>query len=315
MILITGGMGFIGLHTARRILDTGEDVVVTYFQTWREPSFMAGEYGKRVHVEKLDVSDQDAVSEVVRRHEVDGIIHLAVPGLGALSPAEEFRANTQGLLAVLEAGREHGVKRVSLASSVAVYASLPAGPFTEDMPLPMTSGNPTEAYKKAWEVLGLHFGSRTGMEVVALRIGGIYGPLYHSMANLPSRLVHAAVRGTEPDFSDARGGVPFEDAVADLCYVKDCAVGIALVQLAPSLAHPVYNVGAGRGTRNAALCDAVTAAVSGAGFTLREGPGPRSRPEGYMDTSRILDELGFEPHYDIVAGVADYAAWLGSNQQ
>ena len=38
--LITGGMGFIGLHTARAFLDAGEDVVITYFQTWREPSFL-----------------------------------------------------------------------------------------------------------------------------------------------------------------------------------------------------------------------------------------------------------------------------------
>ncbi len=42
--LITGGMGFIGLHTARAFLDAGEDVVITYFQTWREPSFMKDVY-------------------------------------------------------------------------------------------------------------------------------------------------------------------------------------------------------------------------------------------------------------------------------
>jgi len=43
MVLITGGMGFIGLHTARRFLDAGEDVVVTQFRTRREPSFIESE--------------------------------------------------------------------------------------------------------------------------------------------------------------------------------------------------------------------------------------------------------------------------------
>ena len=38
-VLITGGMGFTGLHTARALLDAGEDVVITWYQTWREPDF------------------------------------------------------------------------------------------------------------------------------------------------------------------------------------------------------------------------------------------------------------------------------------
>ena len=58
--LITGGMGFIGLHTARAFLDAGEDVVMTYFQTWREPSFMKDEYHKRVQIEQVDVTDREA---------------------------------------------------------------------------------------------------------------------------------------------------------------------------------------------------------------------------------------------------------------
>ena len=39
-VLITGGMGFIGLHTAKAFVDAGEDVVITWFQTWREPDFI-----------------------------------------------------------------------------------------------------------------------------------------------------------------------------------------------------------------------------------------------------------------------------------
>ena len=58
--LITGGMGFIGLHTAKAFVDAGEDVVITYYQTWREPSFIKDEFGKRVIVEKADVSQPSA---------------------------------------------------------------------------------------------------------------------------------------------------------------------------------------------------------------------------------------------------------------
>src|SRR2546427_10611594 len=95
--LITGGMGFIGLHTARAFLDAGEDVVITYFQTWREPSFMKDEYHKRVQIEKAEVTDRDSLMALGKKHMIDRIAHLAVPGLGALGPVDGLRANITGL--------------------------------------------------------------------------------------------------------------------------------------------------------------------------------------------------------------------------
>src|SRR6266487_3149830 len=103
------------------------------------------------------------------------------------------------------------------------------------------------------EVLGMHYADRTGLDVAFARVGGVYGPLYHSMANLPSRLCHAAVHGRAPDYSGARGGVPFEEDANDLCYVKDCAKGIQLLQMAETLPHRVYNIGGGAAVSNRAL--------------------------------------------------------------
>jgi UDP-glucose 4-epimerase len=315
MILITGGMGFIGLHTARRILDAGEDVVITRYNAWREPDFIKGELGKRVAVERVDVTSPHDVLDVVRKHKVTGVVHLAVPGLGALSPAEDYRVNTSGLLTILEAARVWGVKRVTLASSIAVYGSLPQGPFREDDRLPVQSGNPTEAFKKTWEILALHYADRTGMELISMRIGGIYGPLYHSMANLPSRLCHAAVKGVEPDYSPARGGVPFADDEGDLCYVKDCAQGVQLVQMAPKLRHRIYNIGAGRPVANSALVKAVKTVAPAANPSLQAGRGPRAKSNPYMETARVSEELGFKPEYDIERGIADYIGWLRKNPE
>src|SRR5207248_317836 len=195
-VLITGGMGFTGLHTARAFLDAGEDVVITWYQTWREPDFIKDDYHKRVKIERVDVTSHHDVLDVARRHRVTDICHLAVPGLGALSPAEDYRVNTASLINVLEAGRLVGARRISIASSQTVYGGVPEGPFREDMNLPAQSRSNTEAFKKAWEILGMHWGERSGIEVAMLRLGGIVGPLYHTLANLMSRLVHAAVNGT-----------------------------------------------------------------------------------------------------------------------
>ena len=317
MILITGGMGFIGLHTARAFLDAGEDVVLTHFKTRREPDFIKDALGTRARVESLDVADASAVQAVVARHAVHGIVHLAVPGLGALTPADEYRTNTQGLLNVLEAGRQAGVRRVTIASSIAVYWGLDHGPLREDDRLPLPSTSPTEAFKKAEEVLGQHYADRTGLDVVYGRLGLIYGPLYHSMANLPSRLTHAAVRGTRPDFTGMREA-PLADDAADLCYVKDCARGVQLLHQADRerLKHRVYNIGGGRAVTNAELAAAVNKAVPEADVRLEPGRSARGgRQDAYMDLTRAGEDLGYEPAFSVDQAIADYASWLRSNPQ
>jgi UDP-glucose 4-epimerase len=250
----------------------------------------------------------------VHKHNVDSIIHLAVPGLGALTPSEEFRTNTEGLINVLDAAKEGNVKRVSLASSLAVYANVKQGPWKEDIPLPIPSSNPTEAYKKTFEILGLFYAQQTGLDVVALRIGGIYGPLYHTMANLPSRLTHAAVKGEQPQLS-GRGGAAVAGDYGDMCYVKDCAQGIQKVHMAGELPHRIYNIGGGRATQYAELVSAVNKAVPGANISLPEGSSGRNGPSSYCDISQTAADAGYKPEYDVEKGVADYAAWLRSNPE
>ncbi len=306
-VLITGGMGFIGLHTARAFVDAGEDVVITYYQTWREPGFIKDEYGKSVIVEKADVSQPSVIEELAKKHSAEHIVHLAVPGVAALGPYDDYRVNMNGLIGVLEAARNAGVRRLSLASSIAVYHSLPEGPYRETDRLPVESANPTETFKKAWEILAFHYAARTGLEVVSMRIGGIWGPLYHSMMNLPSRLAHAAVAGAPPDYSR---GVPFAEDTGDVCYVKDCAQGIKLVQLTENLGYRIYNVSSGLAVSNQRLVDAVKAVKPGADLPLQAGKGPAYKENSYLDMTRARDDLGFENQFTPESAMADYIAWL-----
>lgn len=309
MILVTGGMGFIGLHTARRLLDAGEDVVLTRFRTWRLPDFLQPELGRRVHVETVDLGDGWGLLDVLRRHAVTSVLHLASPALGT-GPAQEYGSAIHCLVNVLEAARQHGARRVSVASSLAVYGMAGAGPWREDMPLPVESASHIEAAKKAMEIVGLHFADRTGLDVLMLRMAAIYGPLYHSMANLPSRLCHAAVAGTEPDLEGVRGGVQYLEDGGDLCYVKDCAEGVRLLHLSPALRHRVYNVGAGRSVTNGAVANAVRRAAPDAAIALPSRGLPVGAEPAHMDITRIQEETTYAPSYDIDSGIADYVAWL-----
>jgi UDP-glucose 4-epimerase len=315
MILITGGLGFIGLHTARCFLDRGETVLLTQYRVRREPDFLKGEIGKRAFIETLDVTSSHDVIDVTRRHKVTGIVHLAVPGLGALSAAEDYRVNVLGFLNILEAARLCDVKRVSFASSVAVYAGLPAGPFREDAFLPVHSGNPTETFKKALEILGLHYAQRTNLEVVALRIGTPFGPLYHTLAAPTSRICHAAARGIPTDFTGARRGAPHEDDDTGAFYVKDCAAAIQLIQSADKLAHRAYNISAEQPITYGEFAESVRSVVPDAQIGLLRGRSPQQRANAYLDISRIKDELGYRQQYSVREGIEEYIDWLRRNAE
>ena len=308
--LLIGGMGFIGLHTARSFLDAGQDVVLTYHRNRREPDFLKPDLGRRARVEQLDVLDAARVAETVRTHEVEGVVYLAVPALSGVSPVDEFQINTTGYLNVLEASRAAGVRRLTVTSSLAVYSNVTERPWREDAPFPALSTNPTEAYKKGLEILGLFFGQRTGLDVVMLRVAGIFGPVYHSMANLPSRLCHAAAHGKQPDFSGMRYGPPKAGDGGDVCYVKDAALGIQMVHSAPRLEHRIYNLGNGRVTRNADLVNWLRKVVPDFHVDLPPGGEAENR---YMDLTRVSSEIGYTPKIGVEAGLAEYVDWLKSH--
>ena len=307
MILVTGGLGFVGSHTVASLLRAGHDVVATRYRSGRMPSFLAD---KKFVIENVDVTGPHAVIEVARKHKIDSIVHLVVTPLGQLSPAEDYRLNMSGLINVLEAGRVAGAKRISIASSSSIYGGVASGPYREDMPLRVYGAHPTEAFKKSFEVLGRHYGDRTGIEVVCLRIGNVWGPVYHSMNNLASRLAHAAVTGQPAPLPRPNGRPDFAGDALDAIYVKDCAEGIRAVHTAPTLDHAVYNIGGGRSVTGADFAAAIKKAAPGIAVTLKEGSGPDNRGDNpVMDLGRIAS-LGYRPAFEVDSGMADYVAWL-----
>ena len=315
MILVTGGMGFIGMHTTRKLLDAGESVVVSYNNAQREPDLWKAEVGKRVFTERVDTTNPHAVLEAGIKHGVTGIVHLVSPRLGALSPGQEMKVNIDGLLNVLEAARILGVKRVCVASSNAVYGMVPDGPFREDMPIPVESANPIDAFKKSFEVLGLHYGDRTGVEVVMMRISGVFGPLYYSMFSAHSRMSHAAAKGAPADFGGSLTGAPFEDDRSDYAYVLDVATGIQKLQLAPSLPHRVYNIGSGRADSYGEVAAAVKKLAPNAHIELQSGASGRGKANPVADLSRIGEDVGFAPEYTLESSIAEYLEWLKTYPQ
>jgi UDP-glucose 4-epimerase len=314
MILVTGGLGFIGVHTVRALLDLGEACVLVQRRAGGVPDDLADE---RVVVERGDITELAALRDIGARHEITGIVHLAgsVPWPpGSDEPVAGARKAIDSLLNVLQVAHDWGVARVGVASTIGVYGGVAAdGPWGEDAPLPMTSPHVIPAFKKVGELLVDHLAGGTGLDVVNYRIGAIWGP--RGQAESPffaaPQLVHAAARGTTPDLSMLPSPASAEDSI-DMCYVKDCGRAIAALQLADKLNHRTYNVGSGRATTNAEVIAAIRKVVPDARVELPVGtPGPRH----YLDITRLEQDTGYRPAYDIDRAVADYLAWLRAGNE
>ena len=310
MILVTGGLGMIGAHTAQALLDLGEEVVVTRHSSAHVPTFLAG----RVTVEQLDVTDRDAFLALGERHDITGIVHLAAPrpsfapsasGESVDDTIEFLRINTTGLYNALEAARAWQVRRFAVASSIGLYLGRSEPSWHEDLELPTNAlDNPILSFKKAAEPLTKQALAGTGVHPVVLRIGTIWGPLgdptspFYPLPALTSAVIH----GGEPPQVNADDG-------GDLCYAPDAGRAIALLMTAPTLNHDTYNLSSGRPVTHGEYAAALEAAIPGAQVDVTPG----GQPAPYLDITRLTADTGFTPSFDITTAVADLVNWLAKN--
>ncbi|TCC23432.1 NAD-dependent epimerase/dehydratase family protein [Kribbella speibonae] len=291
MILVTGGLGMIGAHAARALVDLGREVVVTSHRRGDVPSFLDG----KVAVESLDVTDRDAFLALGERYGVSDIVHLAgsIPGD---DPVAYFRDDTTGLFNALDAARAWGVRRFAVASSLGVYIGQDESPWHEGLALPSAElPHLIVAFKKAVEPLATHALQGTGVHPVVLRIGSTWGPLMdpESIFSPIPPYVSAVLRGETPTPLPA-------DAGGDWCYAPDMGRAIASLVSADTLNHTTYNVSSGRP------------------FVYGEAAGqltvePGGQTSQHLDITRLTKETGFTPTFTFPEAVADYITWRSEN--
>lgn len=312
MILITGGLGFIGSHVTRALLGLDEACVLVQRRVASIPGLLADEVGARVLAEQADVADLATLQDIGNRHKITGIVHLAGGfGPGTSDPIGGVRAGTDGLLNMLQVAMDWQVPRVGIASTIGVYDGPGESPLREDLPLPLTSAHPIPAAKKMHELIGGYVANATGLEIYNVRIAAAWGPLGRPVSRFfaAPQMVHAAVRGEVPPPAYADDGI-------DMVYVRDCGRAIAQLQLAGRLSHRTYNVATGRATTNAGLAAALKKVIPGARIELRDGRDPNGLGRDvFLDIARIHADTGYQPAYDTETAAADYVAWLRSGNE
>jgi UDP-glucose 4-epimerase len=322
--LITGA-GIIGCNTARQLVERGESVVLLDKRPARAAISSIVD-NPAVAIVEGDVTDFDALLDLVKRHGVQRIVHTAALLSTAIrqSPLDGICVNLLGSANVLEVARQMKLDRVVIASSTTVgypvFGDFRGSAFPEDFISKSLTHRPGSIYaatKVAAEHLALLYRDLYGIGVVVLRYAAVIGAWSGPGTSVPGRvltsLVVPARRGEKAVIVDPftvwQGGEEFIDA-------RDCAEAnvAALDALAP--VQGVYNIGAGelksfddfvgavRHLYPTAIVKLDVAPAGGfAGF-----PHVRCAPS---DISAAARELCWAPRYSLEASVAHFAPLLG----
>ena len=312
MIMITGGLGFLGANLAKLLCDAGERVLLTSNRNLEVPPLLAPFAGKTLQITPLDITSLENVSKAIQDFGVKSVVHAAIRSEKGDTPLyQAMNVNITGTINALEAAQRAGIKRVIFISSEAVYQGMTdTTPFKEEEKLFITSDRFIPGTKKAGEILCLMYCKEYGMEAVSVRLTRVYGPLYRGIRNLPGLMVESAVKGKPIALEN------YDPSEAhDIIYVKDAARALGLLLKTPTLRHRIYNLGYGKLTSVAEFAEAIKMLLPDTEIHLGDGPGPLTSTKTPMDIntcvdiSRIRDETGFTPEFDAYRGVEHYLHW------
>jgi UDP-glucose 4-epimerase len=316
-ILVTGGAGYIGSHVVQQLGEAGERVVVLdnlgrgFRQAVTAGEFVIG-----------DVGDQPLVSQLMRTHGVDTVMHFAAQTIvpeSVAQPLKYYGNNTCATRSLLQASIDNGVKNFVFSSTAAVYG-MPAGGFADEQSATL----PINAYgtsKLMSEWMLRDVAAAGDLRYVALRYFNVAGsdPLGRigqatEGATLLTKVACEAMVGKRKHVSIFGTDYPTPDGtgVRDYLHVVDLAAAHlnALQYLREAGRSVTLNVGYGHGYSVREVLRMVET-VAGKPLVIREEPRrPGDPPYLVARADRIRTELGWHPrHDDLAAIVSSSLAW------
>jgi len=307
--LVTGGAGFIGSHAAEALIRAGHQVrIFDNLSTGKKENLSA-------IIRQVEFFEGDVRNPLHCRQAMEGVeyvVHLAALHeviRSVAQPLETHEVNITGILNLLLAARDKGVKRFVFSSSSAVYGDSPILPRSEDT-IPLPTSSPYAVSKLAGEHYCQLFSRLYGLETVSLRYFNVYGPRQDATSDYA---------GVIPKFIAAlKAGVPptiYGDGEQsrDFVYVLDCVAATLRACRTPQLSGRVFNIGTGRVTTVNHLCSLLQ------GILLRDIP-PRFGPPqpgdiryDYADIQKARSGLSYEPTWTIDRGLKETTAWYLQN--
>ena len=331
-VLLTGGAGYIGSHTAVECLAAGHEVVVFDNLSNSSPkSLQRVEQiaGKPVAFVEGDIRDRTALRSLFDDHHIDAVVHFA--GLKAVGESVEkpllyYDNNISGSVVLFDEMAAAGVKSVVFSSSATVYGDPETVPITEAFPLSVT--NPYGRSKlfieemlrdvaradPAWNIALLRYFNPVGAHE-----SGLIGEDPRGVPNNLMPYVAQVAVGRRPHLNVFGGDYPTPDGtgVRDYIHVVDLARGhvAALNKLHQLGGVQPWNLGTGHGV---SVLDLVHAFEAASGRPVPYEIVARRAgdvAQCWADTERAARELGWRAEYDLSRMCADAWRWQQRNPQ
>jgi UDP-glucose 4-epimerase len=301
-VLVTGGSGFIGSHVVDKLRARGHEPVIYDLRPSPWHSSPAHPTPGRPSVDTVlgSITDREALERAL--HSCDAVAHLAavadVNDVHA-SPEDAERVNARGTVAVLEAARRAGVKRIVYASTIWVYSDTESDVVDEDTLLPPPSHLYTST-KLAGELYCKSYQELYGIDYTILRFGIPYGPRAREAAVIPA-FVNKAFKGEPLTLSG--DGMQSRRFV----YVEDLADGVAL-GISDVAANRVYNLVSDENVTIRQIAELVQEIVGNTEIVYMPAR-PGDLGTKIVSGERARAELGWTAATPFADGVRRYVEW------
>ena len=330
-ILITGGCGYIGSHTAIEMLNAGYEIIIVdnYYNSKPEALRRIKELsGKDFKFYQCDIRDADGLSRIFKENSVDAVIHFAglkAVGESVQKPLTYYDNNVGGTVTLCSVMAEAGCKRIVFSSSATVYGMNNPSPLKEDMPTGavtnpygrtkyvieeilkdtcVSDGGWTAVLLRYFNPIGAHISGRIGEDP-----NGIPNNLMPYISQVAiGKLAKLSVFGNDYDTHDGTG-------VRDYIHVVDLALGhVKAVEYAlKHIGADVFNLGTGIGY---SVLDIVNAFEEVNGVKVPYVIAPRRAGDiatCYSDPSKAAKILGWKATHTIKDMCRDSWRWQSNN--
>ena len=316
-VLVTGAAGFIGYHTAKRLVQQGQQVIGIdnlndYYSVdlkrarLKQLSELPG-----FEFQLMDIVDKPALMALFKAHRFTEVIHLAAQAGVRYSldnPDAYAQSNLLGFLNVLEACRFYQPVHLIYASSSSVYGANSELPYSVDNPVE----RPVSLYaatKRANELLASSYCHLYGLKASGLRFFTVYGPWGRPDMAL-FKFTQAILQGGPIDIYNNG------QMARDFTYIDDIVEGIALLRCNPPAAakegegvNKLFNIGRGKPIK---LLDFVDCLEKALGIKAQYNFLPLQAGDvvsTWADVSALAQWTGFSPQVDVADGVSRFVAW------
>jgi UDP-glucuronate 4-epimerase len=327
-ILVTGAAGFIGMHTAKRLLERGDEVVgIDNINDYYDVRL---KYARLEQLKpfpnftfiKMDIADRDAMEKLFAEQKFLRVIHLAAQAgvrYSLTNPHAYIQSNVVGFMNILEGCRHNNVEHLVYASSSSVYGLNTKVPFSEhdntDHPVSLYA-----ATKKSNELMAHTYSHLYGLPTTGLRFFTVYGP-WGRPDMAPMIFAKAIMEGTPIDVFN------HGDMKRDFTYIDDIVEGVVRVSekipavdpefdaaspdpSCSNVPYRIYNIGNHESIGLLEFIETMEKALNKKAIKNMKPMQVGDVQQTYAETSDLRVAVGFVPTMGLNVGIENFVSWL-----